>query len=135
MGIFESGVVDMKKLWMVLGALTFMTQAHCETPEKILEIENDSKWPLCARLIPKDDPTAMIEATIPSGETLTFNDFQFDLNGRGKNDYIMNIIALDPSSQERSPLLTKEFQSGKTVRITTPLVNYIMETERGWARP
>jgi hypothetical protein len=67
----------MKKLWMFLGALTFVTQAHCAVPDEF-EVVNNSSQSVCIK-----DTNTNVSRVVKSGERELFN-----INSFSKEDKI-----------------------------------------------
>jgi hypothetical protein len=110
----------MKKLFVFLGVLTFVTQAHC------LKIENESPDDIIIAISPRpnsenknenNDFSQGFVAKLNSGAAVVLKDSQLGPKwGTKEGDNFT--IGLVSSSLENSHVIPKVFHSGSNVRIT-----------------
>jgi hypothetical protein len=81
----------MKKLWMLLGALIFVTQAHCLDPEEF-EVVNNSSQSLCIK-----DTNTNVSRVIKAGERELFN-----INSFSKEKITLSIYFGNDASKSKT---------------------------------
>ncbi len=106
--LFVKGEVVMKKFWMLLGALTFVPQAHCLDLEEEFWVQNASSKPLHINI----DNTSDISRIIEVGKKELFKRKSFSEENK------MNFTIYSENDVSKSKTFEIKYPPAGTITIT-----------------